>query len=149
VSDLFRRIRHAEDVTESKSEKPVLYFDGVCGLCNGSVDFLMRIDHRGSLLFSPLQSNFAKTQLPSSLVLELSTVVLHKKGVFYFKSEAIAEAFKSVGGIWSGVGSFIQFFPKKVTDAVYDLVVKYRYSFFGKAESCRLPTEKEKQRFRL
>lgn len=126
----------------------VIFFDGVCGLCNGFVDFVIQVDKNQVFKFSPLQSDFAKAHLPEHDISELKSVVLIKNGRTYRKSEAVFEVFKSLGGTWSAL-SWFKILPQPLRNQGYDLVAKYRYKIFGKKETCRLPTPEERQRFIL
>ena len=126
----------------------VIFFDGVCGLCNGFVDFVIKVDKNQIFKFSPLQSEFAKAHLQESDIKELKSVVLIKNGKTYRKSEAVFEVFKSLGGAWSAL-SWLRILPPALRNQGYDLVAKYRYKIFGKKETCRLPSPDERQRFIL
>lgn len=130
------------------NSEPIIFFDGVCGLCNGFVDFVIQVDKQHVFKFSPLQSDFARAHLPDSDIIELKSVVLIKDGRTYRKSEAVFEVFKSLGGAW-GALSWFKILPQPLRNHGYDLVAKYRYKFFGKKETCRLPTPEERQRFIL
>lgn len=127
-------------------DQPIIFFDGVCGLCNGFVDFIMAIDHKKRFLFSPLQSEFAKTHLPSELTKDLKSVVLLSEGKLHTKSGAVIKVMNEIGGIWKIV-ALGKILPSIFANKLYDLVAENRYSLFGKKETCRLPTEEERQRF--
>lgn len=127
---------------------PVLFFDGVCGLCNFWVDLVMKVDRQELMRFSPLQSSFAEKRLPQPLREELSTLVLLVGEAIYTKSDAVLKIGPLIGGIWkiSIVGYLM---PKRVRDGLYDFVVRHRYQWFGKKETCRIPTSEERARFIL
>lgn len=127
-------------------EQPIIFFDGVCGLCNGFVDFIMVHDKKKKFLFSPLQSDFAKSQLPLHLTEDLTSVVLLMNGETYSKSNAVLKVMSELSGPWKllNLGRYL---PLSLRNQVYDLVANKRYKFFGKKETCRLPTEEERQRF--
>lgn len=124
----------------------VIFFDGVCGLCNGFVDFIIGIDKKKEFRFSPLQSDYAKNHLPQELTKDLKSVVFLDDENVYTKSEAVIQILKQVGGIWrlSAVG---QILPNALLDKTYDLVAQKRYKMFGKRETCRIPTSEERSRF--
>lgn len=126
----------------------VIFFDGYCGLCNGFVDFMMKIDRKGVFKFSPLQSEFAKSHVSAKDIEELKSVVVLIDGRTYKKAEAVLKALYLLGGIWKSTLLF-NHLPDKILNYGYDLVAENRYSLFGKRETCRLPSPEEKSRFIL
>ena len=124
----------------------VLFFDGVCGLCNGFVDFVMRFDSQSKIKFSPLQSHYAKSKLPSELTDHLSTLVVLKDSQIWTQSEAVFTIAEQLGGGFKLLLIF-KLLPKAFNNKIYDLISKSRYQIFGKKDSCRLPTVAEKARF--
>jgi len=124
----------------------IIFFDGVCGLCNRWVDFVFRIDSTGKIKVSPLQGELAKTKLQPDQLSDLSTIVFCKKDKRFTRSTAILEILREVGGIWS-LSVIFYLFPRLLRDWIYDLIASNRYKLFGKRESCRLPTPEEKERF--
>ncbi|MBU6375530.1 MAG: DUF393 domain-containing protein [Bdellovibrionales bacterium] len=125
--------------------KTIVFFDGVCGLCNFTVDFLMRIDRKHTLHFAPLQGRIASALLPSSQRLDLDTVILASAGRTDDRSTAVLRTLISVGGLWKIAAIFL-LIPKFIRDTVYRAVALNRYSWFGKRETCRLPTREERGR---
>ena len=123
----------------------IVFFDGVCGLCNHFVDFLLRHDRRRVLIFSPLQG---KTILQTKAVVwkDRGSVVLLQGDRIYTKSTAILESLALLGKGWM-VFRFFLFVPACLRDYIYDVVAKHRYAWFGKKDSCRFPTAEEKARF--
>ena len=130
------------------SEPLVLFFDGVCGLCNGVVDFVMRFDSDGNFKFSPLQSDYAKAKLPDSLTQNLSTLVVVKDNQIKTQSEAVFLIAEELGGFFKAVLIF-KIFPIDFNNRIYGWISRSRYQIFGKKDSCRLPTPAEKARFLL
>lgn len=128
------------------SNQSILFFDGVCNLCNGAVDFFIRHDKNKVLKYAPLQGESAAKTLSGSLTNELSTVVLYHQGKTYIKSSAVLKTLTLIGGIYSFLGIF-QIIPQGILDTIYDFVARNRYRFFGKKDSCRLPTSEERQLF--
>jgi predicted DCC family thiol-disulfide oxidoreductase YuxK len=126
----------------------VIFFDGHCGLCNGFVDFMMKIDRRALFKFSPLQSDFAKKNLPSEDVEDLKSVVVLVNGKTYRKAKGVLMAITELGGIWKILGIF-KLVPSVCLNFFYDIIAENRYQFFGKRDTCRLPTLEEKARFIL
>lgn len=126
---------------------PIVFFDGVCGLCNASVDFLLRHDRRGQLLVSPLQGQTAQRLLPAEDRRDLGSLVLWDGDRTWRRSAAIVRILWRMGGAWSVAGSLLWMVPLPLRDAMYRLVAASRYRLFGKKETCRLPTPEERSRF--
>jgi predicted DCC family thiol-disulfide oxidoreductase YuxK len=124
----------------------IIFFDGVCGLCNGFVDFIIKIDKKQVFSFSPLQGAYASSNLASSMTQDLSSVVVLIDGKVYIKSEAVQKILTEIGGVW-GLARLLILIPRSVQNYIYDQVAKNRYSLFGKKQSCRIPTEEERSRF--
>jgi predicted DCC family thiol-disulfide oxidoreductase YuxK len=130
------------------SDKPILLFDGVCNLCNGAVQFIIKRDKKAKFRFAALQSETGH-QLLSDFQLSdeyLSTLVLVENGKVYLRSDAVLRIAKSLGGFWSLAYGFI-IIPRFIRDAAYDWVGRHRYQWFGKEESCMMPTPELKSRF--
>lgn len=126
----------------------VIFFDGYCGLCNGFVDFMIKIDKEGLFKFSPLQSEYAKSNLNPSDTLDLKSVVVLIDGKSYRKAEGVFKALTSIGGVWR-MAAILNSFPNSILNFGYELVAENRYRLFGKRDTCRLPTQEEKSRFIL
>ncbi len=126
----------------------VIFFDGVCGLCNGFVDFVMKIDREGKFKFSPLQSDYAKTTLPPEFTANLDSVVVQMDGNTLRKSKAVFAVLKKLGGVW-GIAGALGVLPESILNKAYDLVAEHRYKIFGKKETCRIPSPEERARFVL
>lgn len=124
----------------------VIFFDGVCGLCNGFIDFIMKVDKEKKFHFSPLQSEYAQKNLPPEFTQDLKSVVYKESGHCYSKSEAVLKVLTELGGIWK-LASLGKLLPSPVLNWGYDLVAENRYKIFGKKETCRLPTPEERSRF--
>lgn len=125
----------------------IIFFDGVCGLCNGFIDFLMTIDKSRQFHFSPLQSEFAQKKLPANFTSDLKSVIyIDHENKMYSKSEAVLRILYDIGGLWkiSMIGNFL---PKKIMNGAYDMIAANRYKVFGKKETCRMPTPEERKRF--
>jgi predicted DCC family thiol-disulfide oxidoreductase YuxK len=127
-------------------DKPVIFFDGVCGLCNRFVDFVIRRDRRRVFLFAPLQTESATRLLPGALAGSEDTVVVLQGGGVLVKSAAVLRILELMGLPWSALSVF-RIVPGAILDRVYDAVARRRYSVFGKREVCRVPTPDERSRF--
>jgi predicted DCC family thiol-disulfide oxidoreductase YuxK len=132
---------------------PIVLYDGVCGLCNHLVQFLLKRDTRDRFRFASLQSEFANRLLTRHGVdpHDLDTVYVVKNygqssETLLARSDAILYMLKQLGGIWklAGVGRVL---PKVLRDAVYKIVARNRYRVFGKHESCMLPEPKHRAKF--
>jgi predicted DCC family thiol-disulfide oxidoreductase YuxK len=126
---------------------PILFFDGVCGLCNRSVDFAMAHDRRQRLLFAPLQGETARTLLDPADVASLDSVVLLNARGVHRRSAAVVRVLWLLGGVWTILGMVLWVIPKPLRDLGYGFVARYRYRWFGRKESCRMPTPQERSRF--
>ena len=128
-------------------EHPVIFFDGVCSLCNGFVDFLIRHDKKEIYYFAPLQGEFAAEIVALTPYRNaMSSVVLWQEGRVYSESTAALKILIGLGGPWRAMKVFF-LVPGFIRDAVYRFISRHRYRFFGKRETCRLPTPEEKARF--
>jgi predicted DCC family thiol-disulfide oxidoreductase YuxK len=139
-------------VRESVSN-PIVLYDGVCGLCNRGVQFLLKRDRHDYLRYASLQSDFAAGLLKRHHVdvLELDTVYVvleHRQAneTLLARADAVAYLMRVIGGVWNVV-RLVKLLPKWAQDRIYDLVARYRYRFFGKYETCPLPEERHRRRF--
>ena len=130
------------------AEHPALFFDGVCNLCNSTVDWIIRHDKARYFRFASLQGKTAHEVVPEYAdEAGLSTVVLVKGDNQYIRSTAIAHALKGLGGIWKFYGSLILLLPRGFRDWGYKKVANSRYERWGKRETCRLPSPEERDLF--
>ena len=121
----------------------VIIFDGVCGLCNKSVDILIKMDKEKIFKYTSLQGEFVKTL---DIEPDIDSIIFYEDGTVYYKSTAILKIFQALGGIWK-VSTIFFLIPSVVRDFIYDIIAKYRYKIFGKMESCRMPKESEQALF--
>lgn len=128
----------------------ILFFDGVCGLCNGLVDFIIKIDHQKNIYYAPLQGEEAQKILGEKIrsLPDYDTVYFKDELGLHKKSTAILRLLYTLGGWWK-LSAFALIIPKFLRDLIYDYVAKNRYKFFGKKETCRLPSSEERQQFLL
>lgn len=126
--------------------KRIIFFDGVCSLCNGFVDFVLRHNSRQSFLFCSLQSEAAKKELPEQH-LGLDTIVLKDQGQVYTRSTAVLRIVFAFGGWWSLFAIVASILPVFIRDFIYQIIATNRYRLFGKKETCRIPTATEKSFF--
>ena len=129
-------------------EKYILLFDGVCNLCNGFVQFMIKRDPNGKFKYASLQSDTAR-KLLSRFGLpkdDFDSFVLIKGDKYYLKSTAALQVLKELGGVWSLFYAFIVL-PRSFRDFIYDGVAKNRYRIFGKRNECMIPTPDLERRF--
>jgi len=126
---------------------PIVFFDGVCGLCNRFIDFTLRRDRRGALRFAPLQGTTARDRLDVADVRDLKTVVFVDEHGAHRQSAAIIGVLSRLGGFWALVSVLLRLVPRPLRDAGYSLIAVNRYAIFGRKEMCRLPTPAEQSRF--
>jgi predicted DCC family thiol-disulfide oxidoreductase YuxK len=129
------------------AEHPVIFYDGVCGLCNRWVDFVLARDHGHLFRFAPLQGETARALLKIASDQPLNSVVLVDGTGEYRKSDAIWRMLMKLGGIWVIPGGLLRLVPRPLRNWGYDIIARHRYRLFGKKESCRLPTPAERDRF--
>lgn len=133
---------------QNTDDKPIIFFDGICNLCNSSVQFIIKRDTDERFLFASLQSDAAKDILLQYNLenYDLSSIILLENGVIYQKSTAVLKIAKQLTGITKLSYAFI-IIPRCIRDGVYTLIAKNRYQWFGKRASCMLPTKELKLRF--
>lgn len=137
----------AIDQREIESIRRILFFDGVCGLCNWSVDFVLKRDRRAEFQFAPLQGDTARALLKSADSNDLNTVVLLVGVRTYRKSAAVVRVLWRLSVFWQIVGTALWLIPLPLRDLGYSLTARYRYRLFGKKDACRIPTAEERARF--
>ena len=121
---------------EKNTREKILFFDGVCNLCNGIVSFVIKRNRKGNIKFCPLQSDHARLVL-QKFELEpevIETFVLLEYDSIYLKSDA-------------ALRYIFKILPKTFRDCIYDIIAGRRYMLFGKKEQCMVPTPEIKKRF--
>ena len=130
-------------------DQPIIFFDGVCNLCNSAVNFIIDRDKRKQFYFASLQSEQAKSVLKEygEEVKKLDTIIYKdSENRLYTKSSAALRIAKNLNAGWPLLYFFI-ILPKPLRDAIYDFIAARRYAWFGKRETCRLPDPELKERF--
>ena len=135
------------------NSNPIVLYDGVCGLCNHLVQFLLQRDKRDRFRFASLQSEFAQAVMIRHRLdpHDLDTVYVVKDHnqpteTLLARSDAILYMLKQLGGIWS-VAAVARVLPRALRDAIYKIVARNRYRLFGKHESCMLPEPEPRAKF--
>ena len=133
---------------EEAGSPPVVLFDGVCKLCNGSVSFILRRDRKGRLKLAPLQSDYSRQVLASHETQSdpMASIMLLEGTGLTAKSTAIIRITKYLDGLWPLCLIFL-IIPRFIRDFLYDIVAKNRYRWFGKYDTCRLPDPEFEDRF--
>ncbi|GAB5551591.1 MAG: DUF393 domain-containing protein [Saprospiraceae bacterium] len=127
---------------------PVLLFDGVCNLCDASVQRVIKADQKGLFRFASLQSEAAQDILSGADLSDhqLKSVVLFHQGKLYTHSDAILETARLLGGTWT-LAYIFKIIPRFIRDGIYNWIARNRYRWFGKKDQCMIPTPELKSRF--
>ena len=128
-------------------EHPIIFFDGVCGMCNRFVDIIIRADKTGIFRFAPIQGETARRLLAplAENPREWSMVYLDETGL-HDQSDASLKVYQRLGGAWTVLG-WARVIPPGIRNPVYRWIAQNRYRWFGKRETCRIPTSEERGRF--
>jgi predicted DCC family thiol-disulfide oxidoreductase YuxK len=139
---------------------PILLYDGVCGLCNRFVQFILRRDRNALFRFASLQSTLAKDVLARHGLnpgdLDTVYVVVNPDShhpnadmneFLLARSDAVLFVLKQLGRPWSAAASLVQLLPKFLRDLGYTAVARNRYRIFGRSETCILPSAEDRNRF--
>lgn len=131
-----------------KNHKSIIFFDGVCNLCNASIDFIIKRDRKNRFLVGALQDQFSRKILSDHQVKAdyLDSLVLLEDQKVYYKSTAALKIARQLSGLWPVFYPLI-FLPKWLRDPVYDWIGKNRFRWFGKKNTCRLPSPEERAKF--
>jgi predicted DCC family thiol-disulfide oxidoreductase YuxK len=121
----------------------IILFDGICTLCNGWVDFVMRHDRAARFRFAPLQSAIGRRLAGPDAG---ASIVLVGDGYRVEQSTAVLTILSGLGGSWS-LFRVLFVIPRPLRDACYRIVAANRYRWFGQRATCRIPTPAERARF--
>jgi predicted DCC family thiol-disulfide oxidoreductase YuxK len=131
-------------------QHPVVLFDGVCNFCNASVNFIIERDPGRTFRFAPLQSDIARTMFaqvgrtpPAG---DPESIAVFERGRLYEHSGAVLRIVRRLGGAWPLLGIFVVV-PRPLRDAAYRWAAARRYRWFGKSDTCRVPTQEVRDRF--
>jgi len=125
----------------------IVFFDGICGFCNQSVNFLLKRDSHRRLRFAPLQGQTAEKLLPEKLRRDPDTLVFLQGEELFLRSSAVVRILMTVGGFWKIAGVLLWLVPGPVRDFGYRMVARIRYRIFGRYETCRIPSAEERELF--
>ena len=139
---------HMEEPATKTPQNGVILFDGVCNFCNSSINFVMDRDPSGFFKFGALESEEGIALLKKAGYQSeyLDSVLLLQDGHVYRDSEAALRITRKMTGLWPLMFGFI-IVPRVIRDAVYNWIARNRYRWFGKMDSCRMPTPEIRSRF--
>lgn len=131
-----------------KLPRKILLFDGVCNLCNGSVQFVLKNDRKKEVVFSSLQSRAGQEILENNgfSTHQFNSIIFYRHGKILQQSTAVLYLLRDMGGIWTLFFPLI-IIPPFVRNGIYNWVAKNRYKWFGQSQSCMLPLPEYKNRF--
>lgn len=126
----------------------IILFDGICNLCNGAVQFLLKRDKKEQFIFASLQSDAAINILLQYNVkkLTLDSIIFIEDDQVYQKSTAVLKICKNLDWPWKVI-SYARFLPLGFRDRAYDFIAKHRYKWFGRKDTCIMMIPKYKNRF--
>ena len=134
--------------SNAKDKSNIIFFDGVCNLCNFWVKYVVRNDPEGIFYFSSLQSHFTENFLSQNNInSDFETIIFFSEGRFLKESDAVISILFKIGGFNRLLSRIIKLLPLKFRDGLYKFVSRNRYKLFGKKEYCMVPNESIKKRF--
>ena len=136
-------------MTKLPQDKKIILFDGVCNLCDKSVQFIIKNDTKDAFRFVALQSTLGQEILNYIKIdiTKIDSIILYEPGIaYYYKSVAALRISKTLGGLLS-IFSIFSILPVSFTNLIYDFIAKNRYKWYGKKESCMVPTLELKSKF--
>lgn len=132
----------------AKDKSNIIFFDGVCNLCNFWVKYVLRNDPEGIFCFSSLQSDFTENFLSQNNInSDLETIIFFSDGKFLKESDAVISILFKIGGFNRLLSRIIKLLPPKFRNGLYNFISRKRYRLFGKKEHCMVPNESIKKRF--
>lgn len=129
-------------------ENAIVLFDGVCNFCNSTINFVMDRNKKNNIYFLPLQEDKAGIIIKEHLLInDLSTIIVKINGKFYYSSTGVLLLLRKLDGLWPLLYYPCILVPRIIRDYCYSIIAKNRYRWFGKMESCRVPTKEDRERF--
>jgi len=130
-------------------DKKIILFDGVCNLCDATVQFIIKRDRKDIFRFVPIQSDLGQ-QIIQHIGIDTSktdSIILYEPGkAYYYKAQAALKIATALGGIFKLMGIF-NILPNRLSNSVYDYVAKNRYKWYGKKDECMIPTTQMRAKF--
>ena len=134
-------------ISEIPKDKKIILFDGVCNLCDSSVKFVIEHDKKDIFRFVSLQSELGQKIINHIGASTIDSSILYEPGkAYYLKSDVAFKILKEIGGFYKVLLVF-SILPKSIRDHIYDYVAKNRYKWFGRKESCLIPTTELQSKF--
>jgi predicted DCC family thiol-disulfide oxidoreductase YuxK len=134
---------------ELPKDKKIILFDGVCNLCESSVQFVVKYDTKDQFRFVALQSDLGQKIIQHIGInaKNIDSVILYQPGVaYYYKSNAALQIARNLGGIFH-LGTLFKIIPTTLRNTLYDYIAQNRYQWYGKKESCLTPSAELKAKF--
>ena len=125
--------------------KSIVFFDDNCLLCSRFVKILLKYDKQ-KYYYSSFETEVAKNILPDNLRHEPQTIVFYKDGESLFKSKAVFKLIRNLRFPWP-IFTVFSILPSSLTDLIYDWLARHRLAWFGRSETCFIPTPEQKSRF--
>ncbi|QEE50626.1 DUF393 domain-containing protein [Flavobacterium alkalisoli] len=130
-------------------DKKIILFDGVCNLCDSTVQFIIKLDKKDIFRFVALQSDLGE-EIVNHIGIDRTktdSIILYEPGTaYYYKAEAAIKIAAQLGGLFTLMNIFT-ILPKSVSNSVYDYIAKNRYKWYGKKDECMIPTPEMKTKF--
>lgn len=132
----------------SSEKKSIILFDGMCNFCNTSVNKIIKYDKKNVFKFAAIQSDAGKKLLTelSIDILKIDSILLIENNTLFTKSTAVLKIAKQLSGLYKLGYAFI-IIPPFIRDTIYDFIAKNRYKWFGKKESCMIPSIEVREKF--
>lgn len=142
-------MKQIKSINDLPKDKKIIFFDGVCNLCDASVQLIIKNDKKDIFRFVALQSEFGETIINYLGIdrRQTDSIVLYEPDyAYYYKSKAAFRIAIYLGGYFSII-SLLRFLPTFFTDFIYDYIAKNRYKWYGKKDHCMIPTKEIKNKF--
>ena len=132
-----------------EENKKIILFDGVCNLCNGFIQFVIKRDKKDVFRYASLQSEIGEQLLSERNIdtTKIDSVIVIEPGVaYYIKSDAALQVGRQLKGFRT-ISKLLNLIPSGLRNIIYDLIARYRYTWFGKKDACMIPTPELKAKF--
>lgn len=132
-----------------ENQHKIILFDGVCNLCNGAIQFMIKHDQKDTFRYAALQSDIGKKLVEERNIdtEKVDSIILIVPGVAYYdKSDAALEIGKHLKG-YRTISSILYLIPSGIRNIVYDFIARNRYKWYGKKDNCMIPTPELKAKF--
>ncbi len=141
-------VAEVREFMEIPKDKKIILFDGVCNLCNSSITFVIKHDPKDLFRYAPLQSDIGKSLLQKHQIdsEKVDSIILVDQEKAYTKSAAALHIARSLSGAYPLLAIFL-IIPAFIRNLVYDYIARNRYKWYGKKESCMIPTPALKAKF--